>query len=382
MVTGDAKLCLVGRKNRRLLCPHSCVQYKAALCNFSDTPILLPNNYFQRSYKQYSKMADIPSFTLNTGAKMPSVGMGCWQGQPGAGKDNELISALKTALDVGYRHLDTAAGYQNEAEVGQAVRESKLDRSSIFVTTKLAPGGVNDPVKEFDESFKKLNVDYIDLWLLHWPQGMSSTDGSFGSGKAFGLENQKDLGPTFNETWAKMEDIFLNSHKGKVKAIGVSNFSIKNLEILFKTAKVTPAVNQIEAHPYCPEYELVKYCSEKGIHVTAYSPLGQYNSPIHTDKDLEEIAKKHNTTAANVALSWAVQRGTSVAPKSTNEKRMKQNITLLKLSDDEMKQIDSISKDSKRSTRLNSSVWNKEKGTVLGWTLEEMGWDVGFHHNV
>ncbi|ETS62974.1 hypothetical protein PaG_02744 [Moesziomyces aphidis] len=321
--------------------------------------------------------ADIPSFTLNTGAKIPSVGMGCWQGQQGAGRDNELVSALLTAIKVGYRHLDTAQFYANEEEVGQAVRESGVPRSEFFVTTKMSPAAVKDPVKEIDSSLSKLNIDYIDLWLMHWPQGLTSTDMS--SAQAFGLENQKDLGPTFNETWAKMEDIFLNTHRGKVKAIGISNFSPKNLEILLRTAKVVPAVNQIEAHPYLPDQELVDLCKEKGIHVTAYSPLGQYNSPIHKDSDLEQIAKAHDTTTANVALSWAVQRGTSVAPKSTNEKRMKQNITLLKLSDAEMKTIDAISKDPKRSTRLNVSAYNKQTKRVIGWTLEELGWDVGFN---
>lgn len=322
--------------------------------------------------------ADIPSFTLNTGANIPSVGMGCWQGQPGAGQDQDLVSALVTAVKLGYRHLDTATGYQNEVEVGQAVRDSGVNRSDIFVTTKLRPGGVHDPVKEFEDSFNKLNIDYIDLWLLHWPQGFTSPEGGFGSGESFGLEHQKHLGPTFNETWAKMEDIFLNSHKGKVKAIGVSNFSVKNLEILLKTAKVVPAVNQCEIHPQLPEQNLLEYCNAKGIHLTAYSPLGQYSSAIHEDKDLCAIAQKHNTTAANVALSWNVQRGVSVVPKSTNEKRMKQNITLIKLSDDEMKQIDAISSDPKRHTRTNFLVLNKEKGTILGWTMEEMGWDVGF----
>lgn len=230
---------------------------------------------------------------------------------------------------------------------------------------------MQDPVKEFEESFNKLNVEYIDLYLMHWPQGFSDKG-------SFGLEHQKELGPTFNETWAKMQDIFLNTHKGKVKAIGVSNFSIKNLEILAKTAKVTPAVNQIEAHPYVPEHKLVEYCKQKGIHVTAYSPIGQSSKAIHEDKDLNEIAKKHNVTAATVALSWAVQRGTSVAPKSTNPERIKQNITLIKLTDDEMKQVDNISNDPTRSTRLNYLVCDKETGKIFDWTMEEMGWDVGF----
>lgn len=324
-------------------------------------------------------MADIPSFTLNTGAKIPSVGMGCWQGQPGPGLDNELTSALLKAFSVGYRHLDTAKGYDNEREVGEAVRQSGLPRKDIFVTTKLAPGDVHDPAKAFDDSFKKLDIEYIDLWLLHWPQGFTSSEGNFGGGESFGLEHQKHLGPTFNETWAKIEKVFHETHKGKVKAIGVSNFSPKNLDILLKTAKVVPAVNQVELHPLLPDFELVEYCKKKNIHLTAYSPLGQTVKLIHEDKDLKEIAKKHDTTAANVALSWAVQRGTSVAPKSTNEQRMKQNITLLKLSEEEMQQINNISKDPKRSTRMNVFVANPEKKTILGWTMEEMGWDVGFN---
>lgn len=324
--------------------------------------------------------ANIPYFTLNTGAKIPSVGMGCWQGQPGPGRDQDLVAALTTAIKtVGYRHLDTASAYANEVEVGQAVRDSGVPRSEIFVTTKLSPSGVKNVVQEFEESLKKLDIDYVDLWLLHWPQGFTATEGVFSAGETFGFEHQKELGPTFSETWAKMEKVFLESHKGKVKAIGVSNFSIKNLEILLKTAEVMPAVNQVEAHPYCSEQELLEYCKQKGIHVTAYSPLGQYNSPIHTDKDLEAIAQAHNTTPANVALSWAVQRGTSAAPKSTNEKRMKQNLTLLKLSDEEMERINNISSDPKRRTRLNSTIVDMEKGTVLGATLKDLGWDVGFN---
>lgn len=326
-------------------------------------------------------MADIPYFKLNTGAKIPSVGLGCWQGKAGDNSsDPEVVDALKLAIDkVGYRHLDTATAYGNEKEVGDAVRQCSVPRSELFITTKLAPAYVQDAVGEFEKSLNRLNVDYIDLWLLHWPQGWKNGEGAFGVGETFGLESQKHIGPTFNETWAKTEDIFLNSHKGKVKAIGVSNFSPKNLEILLKTAKVVPAVNQIESHPYLPDQATVDYCKQKDIHVTAYSPLGQYDKRIHEDKDLLEIAKAHNTTAANVALSWNVQRGVSVAPKSTNQQRMKQNITLLKLSDAEMERISNVSKDPKRSTRLNKFVFDQEKGTVLGWTLEEMGWDVGLN---
>lgn len=318
--------------------------------------------------------ADIPQFTLNTGAKMPSIGMGCWQGQPGNdGLNHELIDALLLAFKTGYRHLDTAAMYGNEQDVGEAVRRSGLPRSEFFVTTKMPPPGAHDPVGAIENSLKKLDIEYVDLWLMHWPHGLSK------DGRPYGYEEEKHIGPTFNERWAQMEDIFLNSHKGKVKAIGVSNFSPKTLPLLLQTAKVVPAVNQIEAHPYLPDLELVDLCKEKGIHVTAYSPLGQRNTSILADEELKEIAAKYDATVGQVALSWAVQRGTSAAPKSTNEVRMKQNITLIKLSDEDMQRINGIHKDPKRSTRLCLDALQKGKDTIMGWTLEQLGWDVGFN---
>lgn len=318
--------------------------------------------------------ADIPQFTLNTGAKMPSVGMGCWQGEAGSdGLNHELIDALLLAFKTGYRHLDTATMYRNEVEVGEAVRRSGLPRSEFFVTTKMPPPAAHDPVAAFEKSLKDLNIEYIDLWLMHWPHGLNK------DGEPYGYEEEKHLGPTFNERWAQMEDIFLNTHKGKVKAIGISNFSPKTLPILLKTAKVVPAVNQIEAHPYLPDLKLLDLCKEKGIHVTAYSPLGQRNTSILSDEDLIDIAAKYKVTVGQVALSWAVQRGTSVAPKSTNEGRMKQNITLIKLSDDDMKRITDIHKDAARSTRLCLDALQKGNPRIMGWTLEQLGWDVGFN---
>ena len=322
-------------------------------------------------------MASIPHFKLNSGYSIPSVGMGCWQGQPGAGVDNELVDALGVAFKTGYRHLDTANMYQNEREVGEAVRKSGIPREEIFVTTKLSPKRFHDVVGGFEQSLKDLNVDYIDLYLMHWPHGIRE------DGKVYGFE-ESDLGPTYNETWAQFEKL-LETHKGKIRSIGVSNFSPRNLNKLLKTAKVVPAVNQIEASPYIPDEELVELCAEHGIHVTAYTPLGAGNSPLLKDPDLTKIAEAHNATVGQVALSWAVQRGTSVAPKSTNPERMKQNITLIKLTDAEMEQISNIHrKDPSRSTRLNVAACSN--GLVAGCTLEQLGWDVGFtvggHHIV
>ncbi|PWN52925.1 hypothetical protein IE53DRAFT_384595 [Violaceomyces palustris] len=310
--------------------------------------------------------ADIPSFKLNNGKLIPAVGMGCWQGQPGLGVDNALIAGLSESFKCGYRHLDTATVYQNEREVGESIRSSGIPRDQIFVTTKLSPKDRHDVRSAFDRSIESLGLDYIDLYLMHWPQGLDS------EGKAY---NGGPRGPDFNEVWAEMEALL---ETGKCHSIGVSNFSPANLNKLLETAKVVPAVNQIEAHPYLPDQELVDLCAKHGIHVTAYSPLGQANSPILKDADLEAIAEAHGCTVGQVALSWAVQRGTSVVPKSTNPKRMKENITLVKLSQAEMEKINKISElDPSRHTRLN--VVTVKAGKVVGWTLEQLGWDVGFN---
>lgn len=206
---------------------------------------------------------------------------------------------------------------------------------------------------------------------MHWPQGTSSK-----TGKAFGLEGQD--GPTFSETWAQMEKIH---ESGKVKTIGVSNFSIENLEILLKTAKVVPAINQVEGHPYHPDDALADYCKEKGIHITYYSPLGQpmKRTDVLKDDVLAEIAQQTSSTPSQVALSWAVAKGRSVVPKSARIERIKQNISLVELSSEQISRIDRIHKDDpKKYTRLNIAAANGDDKTVFGFTLQQLGWDCGF----
>ncbi|KAN0066567.1 hypothetical protein ACQY0O_000661 [Thecaphora frezii] len=316
-------------------------------------------------------MAAVPSFKLNTGASIPAIGMGCWMGQPGAGLDKEILSSLGEALEAGYRHIDTASFYQNEREVGQVIRDSRVPREEIFLTTKLSPHHYHDVVAGFEASLRDLGLDYVDLYLMHWPMGIRASDG-----RAYG-DREGDIGPTFNQVWAEMEKL-LDTHRGKVRAIGVSNFSPKNLNKLLSTAKVVPAVNQIENHPYLPDEELVELCKQKGILVTAYSPLGQSNSPILTDPDLRAIGKAHGATNATVAISWLVQRGIAAIPKSANKERMRQNLKLLTLSEDEMERIYNISRlDPSRHSRLITI--GKKEGVVLGWTLDQLGFDVGYH---
>lgn len=262
-------------------------------------------------------------------------------------------------------HLDT--------QVGESVRASSVPRDDIFVTTKLAVSEYKTAEEAFQASFDRLNIGHIDLWLMHWPQGKDPDTGEY-----FGLEGQP--GPTFNETWAKMEKIY-EGNKDKLRNIGVSNFSVKNLEKLLQTAKVVPAVNQVEGHPYHPDEELVRYCESKGIHVTYYSPLGQAmeRTDIVQDPDIKAIAEETGSTTGQVALSWAVAKGRSVVPKSAREERIKNNISLVKLTAEQIQRIDDIHvKDPKRSTRLNILAADAENKKVFGWTLEELGWDIGY----
>ncbi|KAF9075630.1 aldo/keto reductase [Rhodocollybia butyracea] len=315
--------------------------------------------------------ANIPSFTLNNGIKIPSVGMGCWMGTPG---ENERVYHMcLNALKAGYRHFDTAAGYGNEKQVGKAIRESTIPRNEIFLTTKLA-NPYHSRVKEaFEESLKTLDCEYIDLYLMHWPQaGRPEAEQSWGN-DVF----RPDESPTFVETWKDMEKLL---EGGKVKSIGVSNFSIKNLEILLPHCTVVPATNQVEMHPCLPQNDLKAYCASKGILLTAYSPLGQParpNQPISlvNNNAIKSIANKLNVDLAQVLLSWGIQRKTVVIPKTENETRMKTNITLIKLSTEDMKAIDELHTQPNMHRTLAHSA-RGASGMIFGWTFEELGWNM------
>jgi len=317
-------------------------------------------------------MSKVPLHKLNTGALMPSVGLGCWMGYAGGGKDTEKM--VETALKVGYRHFDTAMGYGNEEAVGNAIRASGIPREEIFVTTKL-PGEYHDRVQEgFEASLKALDIGYIDLFLMHWPQAIRD-----------GQKISPDESPTFVETWLDMEKLV---DTGKVKSLGVSNFSVQNLEKLLAKAKIVPADNQVELHPCHPDHELLEYSKSKGIHLTAYCPLGQYESPFFEDPALLSIAKRNEKTVSQVVLSWAVQRGTAVVPKSANEGRMKQNLDVFTLSPEDFKAVDEYYKSPGMWKRLCAygpagtfvKPDNIGKETVLaGWRMADLGWNVNHH---
>ncbi|KEF55925.1 alcohol dehydrogenase [Exophiala aquamarina CBS 119918] len=266
-------------------------------------------------------------FTLNTGDKIPGVGLGTWQSQP-----NEVREAVKNALLAGYRHIDTALAYGNEAEVGAGIKDSGVPRSEIWITTKLDNPWHKRVEEGIASSLKSLDTDYVDLYLMHWPSSSVPED----------LKKHYDDW-NFIDTWREMQKLV---GTGKVRNIGVSNFVISNLEKLLKAPSTTvvPAVNQIELHPNMPSPKTLAYCKEKGIHVTAYSCLGSTDSPLAHDKTLGKIAEAKGKSPQQVLLAWGLQRGTSVIPKSVTKSRIEANFQLddFELTSEEVDTLSSI----------------------------------------
>ncbi len=257
--------------------------------------------------------------TLNNGVKMPWLGLGVFQSEDG----KEVINAVKTALDSGYRSIDTAAIYHNERGVGKAILESKVAREDIFLTSKVwnSEQGYKSTLAAFEESLDKLQTDYLDLYLIHWPKGEISID-----------------------TWKALEELYA---KGKIKAIGVSNFLVHHLEDLLQNSKVIPAVNQVEFHPELVQPNLLKYCREKGIQLEAWSPImkGRVNDvPV-----LQALAVKYGKTPVQITLRWDIQKDVVTIPKSVTAERIVANADIFdfELSAEDMAKIDRLDKNSR-----------------------------------
>ncbi|KAL1616399.1 hypothetical protein SLS56_011441 [Neofusicoccum ribis] len=268
-------------------------------------------------------MSSNRSLKLNSGYSIPVVGLGTWQSGP-----NEVSNAVAAALKLGYRHIDAAAVYDNEGEVGEGIRQSGVDRKDIFITSKLwnTHHKPEDVEEALDATLKDLGTEYLDLYLIHWPVAFTKADSikqHFPINPATEAVHVIDVPTT--DTWRALEALVA---KGKIRSIGVSNFTRAAIEDLLKTAKIPPAVNQIEAHPYLQQPELLAWQQAQGIVTAAYSPLGNniYNLPRAVDDPVViEIAKGLGREPAQVLVQWAVQRGTVVLPKSVTPKRIEAN---------------------------------------------------------
>lgn len=241
-------------------------------------------------------MLNVPQIKLNDGKLIPQLGFGLWQV-----KDSEAESAVLEAFKVGYRSIDGAAIYQNESALGRAIKNSHLKRSDLFITTKLwnESQGYDSTMRAFEQSLKKLDLEYVDLYLIHWPSPHR------------GL---------FAETWKALIQL---RKEGRAKSIGVSNFTVDNLKKIIAETGEVPSVNQIELHPNFQQLELRKFHSEHGIATESWSPLGQ--GKILQDATLTAIAQKHSKTVAQVIIRWHLQSGLIVIPKSVTPSRIKEN---------------------------------------------------------
>ena len=263
-------------------------------------------------------MTSVPDLTLNNGVTIPQLGFGVFQIPPDATR-----KATLAALEVGYRHVDTAQMYGNEAGVGQAVRDSGLDRGDVFVTSKLdnSSHAYDDALAAFDRSLAELEFDYLDLFLVHWPM------------PAVG---------DFVETWRAMEEIY---RSGRSKAIGVSNFQPNHLNRLRAETDVLPAVNQVEVHPYFTQTDVRSYGVEHGIVTEAWSPIAQ--GKVLDDPTIGRIAERYGKTPAQVTLRWHIQRGDVVFPKSATRSRVEENFAIFdfELGDDDVTDISLLDRD-------------------------------------
>lgn len=254
------------------------------------------------------------SFTLHNGVQMPYLGLGVYLSEDGA----EVVNAVKWALDMGYRHIDTASIYQNEKGVGLGIKQSSVPREDVFLVSKVwnSDQGYESTLQAFEDSLNRLGTEYLDLYLIHWPV----------KGK-------------FTETWKALE--FLYNTK-RVRAIGVSNFMQHHLEALLPKADVIPMVNQMEFHPYLVQQDLLDYCNSKKIQYEAWSPMMQ--GKIFDIELFKDLADKYNKTIAQIVLRWDLQKGVITIPKSSKKERIRANADIFdfELSEEDIRFLDGL----------------------------------------
>lgn len=251
---------------------------------------------------------------LNNGTSIPILGLGVFK------SNQDTYNAVRYALDAGYRHIDTASYYNNEYDVGKAIKDSKINRKNIFITTKLWTDDMrNCTVKTaFEKSLKALNTDYIDLYLIHWP-----------------VKNE------FINAYKIMEELYV---EGRIKALGVSNFQPHHLEELLNTITIKPVINQIEVHPYLTNQHVIKFCKSLDIAPQSWSPLAR--ARVLKDKTLQSLSNKYNKSIPQIVIRWHLQKDLLVIPKSVNKNRIIENTDVFdfNLSETELKLIDSLNK--------------------------------------
>lgn len=259
--------------------------------------------------------------TLHNGVKMPWFGLGVYKMR----EENETVEAIKVAIEHGYRSIDTAAIYQNEALVGKAIKECGVPREELFITSKVwnSEQGYETTLAAFEETMTKLDLEYLDLYLIHWPVPAQAK---------------------YKETWKALEKLYKD---GRIRAIGVSNFQVHHLKDLIAECEVVPMVNQVEYHPKLTQLELHDFCKENKIQLEAWSPLMQ--GKLLDDPTLVEIAKKYHKSVAQIVLRWDIQNEVVTIPKSVTPHRIKENASIFdfELSQDDMEQINRLNEDAR-----------------------------------
>lgn len=265
--------------------------------------------------------------TLNNGLKMPQLGFGVWQVP-----DDEVTPAVSKALETGYRAIDTAKVYNNERGVGKALAQGNIPREELFITTKVwnSDQGYETTLKAFDESLDKLGLDYVDLYLIHWPTPEFDT---------------------YVETYKALEKLY---NDGRVKAIGVCNFNIEHLQRLLDECDVKPVLNQVECHPYFQQNELKEFCAKHDIFVESWSPLNQGGAVLN-DEVVKQIAEQHGKTPAQVIIRWHLQSNAIVIPKSVTPSRIEENFNVFdfELGTEDMKKMDAINRNERKGPEPN-----------------------------